>query len=202
MLNLNKVAVTGGLSCGKSTVCRLFQQLGATVVSADEIVHRLLTPESSTGKSVIALLGSDIVVDGKIDRQKIAELVFNDPLRNENNKLKRLESLLHPEVRKEIDRAYEEAKTRNSTPLFIAEIPLLFETSREHEFDAVIVVVADPGVAEKRFKGTLEAYNIRNAHQMSLEEKIKKSPFILHNNGSLEELKLDVQNLYNQLKMP
>lgn len=195
MLNLYKVAVTGGLSCGKSTVCQLFQQLGATVISADEIVYRLLSPECSIGQSVIALLGQEIVDKKAINRQKVAEIVFQDP-----EKLKRLEAILHPEVNKQIAQAYDEANLRKASSLFVAEIPLLFEASMEHDFDAVITVATDLTLAQKRFKGPQDAFNIRNAQQMSLDEKIKKSSFTLYNNGSLEELKLNVQTLFNQLK--
>ena len=61
MLKLKKIAVTGGLAAGKTTVCQLFKELGAYVVSADEIVHQLLSPDTAVGQQVVSLLGSDIV---------------------------------------------------------------------------------------------------------------------------------------------
>ena len=79
MLRLRKVAVTGGLSCGKSSVCRIFKELGAYVVSADEIVHRLLSTKTNLGQQVISLLGKEIITNGKINRSTIAKKVFNDP---------------------------------------------------------------------------------------------------------------------------
>lgn len=195
MLKLAKIAVTGGLSCGKSTVCQIFQQLGAKWVSADEIVHQLLTPESQPGQKVIEWLGPSILHEGKIDRGAIATLVFSDP-----TKVKTLESLLHPYVGMAIRQAYDEASKNPLCPLFVAEIPLLFETSMEGEFDSTLTVVADPHLAEERFKGPSNDFAKRNALQMPLEEKMEKSQFIIYNNGSLDELKSQVKQLYNQLK--
>src|SRR5262245_55950333 len=103
MLILKKVAVTGGLSCGKSSVCRIFKELGAYVVSADDIVHQLLTPQTKPGQQVIELMGSDIVVDQHIDRSKIAKKVFGNL-----KLLKSLEQILHPAVRHEIDKKYQQ----------------------------------------------------------------------------------------------
>ena len=73
------MAVTGGLSCGKSSVCRIFKELGAYVVSADEIVHQLLSPDTNLGQKIISLLGTEIVVNQKLDRSRIAEMYFKNP---------------------------------------------------------------------------------------------------------------------------
>lgn len=195
MLTLKKIAVTGGLSCGKSIVCRLFQQLGACVVSADEIVHQLLTPDSESGKRVIEWLGPTIVRKGQIDRNQIAEIVFSDPA-----KVKKLESWLHPGVRAIIKQAYEDANKTSTFSFFVAEIPLLFEAAMEKDFDWVITVSSSPEMALERFKGSPEEFNRRSALQMPLDEKMKKSDYILFNNGSKDELALQVQQLYNHLK--
>lgn len=195
MLNLPKIAVTGGLSCGKTTVCHLFQQLGAYTVSADEMVHQLLTPDSEPGQKVIEWLGPTVLCAGKIDRKRVAALIFSDP-----QKVKKIESLLHPLVRTTIQQAYDHAKNRSLYSLFVAEIPLLFEAAMEKDFDAVVTVVADPTLAQKRYKGSPEDFNQRNAFQLPLKEKMEKSQFILFNNGSQEELKSEVLKIYNQLK--
>ena len=79
MLKLKKIAVTGGLAAGKTTVCQLFKELGAYVVSADEIVHQMLSPDTVVGQQVVSLLGSDIVSGLGIDRKKIAAKVFYPP---------------------------------------------------------------------------------------------------------------------------
>lgn len=169
MLRLAKLGITGGLSCGKSTVCHLFRELGAYVISADEVVHQFLTPDSEAGKKIIEWYGPEIVKDGKIDREKIAEIVFQDQA-----KLKQLEALLHPLVGEEIERAYNDANKKAIYPLFVAEVPLLFESAMEKEFDWVLTVAADITLAKERFKGTPEEFQRRNSHQMSLQKKNEK----------------------------
>ena len=88
-ITLRKIAVTGGIASGKSTVCHLFEKLGAYTVSADAIVHQLLDPTQSLGKKVIVLLGPDVVIEGQLSRERIAQKVFCNPCL-----LKKLEKLI------------------------------------------------------------------------------------------------------------
>ncbi len=198
MLNLKKVAVTGGLSCGKSTVCRFLRELGAKVVSSDEIVHGLLLAETPLGLEVIKLLGSDILTEGKIDRSKIASKVFAHP-----KLLYSLEQLVHPGVFNAINEEYNKAKQDKNIPLFVAEIPLLFERGAEKNFDDTIAVVSDSEKSLDRFlKSTNyaeEEFDRRMANQMSLSEKIKRAQYVIYNNGSLEQLYEEVKKIYNIL---
>lgn len=198
MLNLRKVAVTGGLSCGKSSVCRFFEKFGALVVSADEIVHRLLSPETNLGQSVIRLIGNDIIINNQIDRSKIAQKVFNHP-----SLLNSLEQILHPAVQEEIKKYYETANQQKKTKLFVAEIPLLFEAGMEGFYDAVITVTADPKISTQRFhKATglsAEEYKKRSERQLPIEEKAKKAHYVIVNNGSLEDLEIETKKLMNIL---
>jgi len=138
MLIFRKGAVTGGLSCGKSTVCRILKELGAYVMSADEIVHKLLSPKTDIGQKVVNLIGAEILIDGQIDRSVIAKKVFNQP-----HLLQSLENLLHPAVQEEIETESAYVESNQLASVFIAEIPLLFETGGERFFDFTIAVVAD-----------------------------------------------------------
>ena len=195
---LRRVAVTGGLSCGKSSVCRLMKDLGAYVVSADEIVHQLLSPTTELGKKVVSLLGDEIIHNGLIDRSIVAKKVFNEPVL-----LASLESLLHPAVMEEIERQYQQALKTSSAPLFVAEIPLLFEINGEKNFQIVISVHADPETCFNRFHQapgrTKSEFLLRMSRQLSSEEKAKRANFVINNSGSLEDLKKDVTDLYHQL---
>lgn len=199
MLTLKKVAVTGGLSCGKSLVCKFLGEFGAYVVDADHIVHQLLTPNTEIGDKVVDLLGSDIVVGGQIDRSRVAAKVFHHP-----TLLRKLESLLHPQVYNEIQRRYEEIRKRNKeTSLFVAEIPLLFETEGERFFDATVAVVADSEICWIRYRKSTgyekEEFNRRMDRQFKQEEKAKRANYIIINNGTETELKSQVKKLYDQL---
>lgn len=195
MLELRKVAVTGGLSSGKSTVCRILQQLGATVVSADEIVHKLLNQDNSLQLEIVRLLGPEVIEKGIISRKAIADKAFQD-----QSKLNQLEHLLHPRVRKELINAYEMEKQQGSSPIFVAEVPLLFEAGMEDWFDVTVVVAADPQLQKTRFTGTKEDFERRSERQMKPEDKIKKANFVLLNNGSIQELENSVKTLFTRLK--
>lgn len=198
MLKLKRVAITGGLSCGKSLVGEQFKELGAYLVNADKVVHQLLSPDTNPGKKVVALLGSDIVINDKIDRKKIANKVF------ENYKLlSALENILHPAVFKEVENLYSQMQTSNQCPLFVVEIPLLFESGNSHWFDAIITVVADSEICRKRFIQstgyTSEEYDKRMKRQIPIQDKIDQSDYVLYNNGTPEELKKEVTKLFSIL---
>ena len=190
MLTLDKVAVTGGLASGKSTVCLLFKEAGATVVDSDEIVHRLLSSNPQCIKAAVELLGKDIYTDGTIDRKKIAEQVFKD-----QKKLHQLEQILHPAVFEEIERIY--AQTRPG--LFVAEVPLLFETGYDKSFHTTIAVVCDEAIAITRY-GNATEFHQRMARQLSGEEKAKRADHVILNHGPVEELKVQVKELLTKLK--
>ncbi len=188
MLALKKIAVTGGLACGKSSVCRFFKELGAEVVDADEIVHHLLATDVDLQRLLIAELGEEIAVDGILSRQRIAEKVFRNP-----TQLTRLEELLHPAVHQEVERRAEQAESS----LFVAEVPLLFESEVAAGYDRVIVVVADEAECQKRFSGS--AFEERMSRQFPLEEKRAKADFVIDNLGSLEELKQKTLEVYKEI---
>lgn len=198
MLKLKKVAVTGGLAAGKTTVCRFFSQLGAYVVSADEITHELLSPETSVGQQVIRLLGSEIISDHSLNRKKIAEVVFSQP-----KLLQALEELIHPAVFDEIEKQYQDAQNSGKYPLFIAEIPLLYESEKEHHFDATIAVAATEQTCRTRFQlktsDPLDAFDQRMNKQIDPQKKAGNADYLLQNNGDLTQLKEQVSTLFYQL---
>lgn len=198
MLALEKVAITGGLSSGKSSVCKLLKKYGAFVISADEIAHQLLSPQTKVGQSIIKLLSNEIVVHGKIDRAIVAKKVFKN-----KQTLKALEQILHPAVLEEIEKRYKQVKDLNQYTLFIAEVPLLYESESEFFFDIVIAVVADEEIAKKRFseqtKKEISDFEQRMAHQISPKEKAAKADYKIFNNGDFFTLEQQVETLYLKL---
>lgn len=198
MLNLRVVAVTGGVSSGKSSVCRIFEQLGAKVISADNIVHELLTPKNPIGQQVITLLGQEIVEDGQLNRSEIGKQVFGDP-----QKLAALEKILHPAVRERIAEEIQKEKNTGSVPLLVVEIPLLFEGGFASLYDATIAVVADEKECQARFvkatSSTPDDYKKRMARQMDPHEKALKADYVIDNNGTLRDLHDATASLFKKL---
>lgn len=200
MLKVKKIAVTGGLSAGKTTVCQIFKELGAYVVSADEIVHQLLSPGTATAQQVAHLIGSDIESGSELDRKKIAAKVFSHP-----DLLTKLEKILHPAVFNEIERRYNQVSQEKKHSVFIAEIPLLYEAEGEEEerFDGIISVLANPDLCRSRYEAQThhpaQEFDKRMNRQLPPEHKAEKAHYKIENNGTLDELKKNVQVLYSQL---
>jgi dephospho-CoA kinase len=199
MLKLIKVAVTGGLSCGKSSVCRILQELGAYTVSADEIVHHLLSSDDSIVSQVVQLLGKGILDDQKIDRSRVARLVFRD-----HELMKELEEILHPAVYSEIEKQYQkQQEAEQPFPLFAAEVPLLFESNGEKFFDASIAVLAQADICFKRFNKneqlSRQEFDLRMSNQLSPLEKAIRADYAIMNNETLSTLQEPVRELFQEL---
>lgn len=200
MLRLKKIAITGGVASGKSSVCQLLKELGAYVVSADAIVHQLLTSESDFSRQVISRFGPEIVKNGQISRKALAEKVFQD-----EKQLKWLEKLLHPAVLQKIEAQYAEACEQEGYLAFVVEIPLLFEIGAERFFDLSIGVIADEALAKERFRqaGFLNTeYDLRMSRQLSPKMKAMKSHYVIQNNGSLDDLRREVIRINHLIQNP
>lgn len=188
---LKKIAVTGGIASGKTTVCQMFKEMGAAVFFADEIVHELFSNRKLIEK-IMSEFGEKILQNGQIDRNALGDLVFKDP-----QKLKRLEAILHPMVLDRIEEEYVKAKGL----FFVAEIPLLYEIGFEERFDIVVAVIADEKIAKKRFmaKGfSEEEFERRSQRHLTPEEKAALAHFVLTNNGTLDHLRKEVLQLKEQ----
>ncbi len=198
MLNCCTVAVTGTVSSGKSSVCRILQDLGAHVVDADAIVHRLLSPDTDIGNKVISLLGSGVISNGRFDRAKIAEKVFDNVAL-----LRALENILHPAVQQEIAAQYQYVNTTTSVPLFVAEVPLLFESNSQGFYDWIVVVSAPKELCCQRFIQKTpygeQEYHKRSARLMPLAEKEQRADFVIENSGNLAVLENAVRAIYPKL---
>ncbi|ADI38991.1 Dephospho-CoA kinase [Waddlia chondrophila 2032/99] len=200
MLRLKKVAVTGGISSGKSLICQYFSEFGAYVIDADKIVHQLLNPDTEIGQKVVALLGERILDKQTISRSRVAKLVFLNP-----RLLKSLENLLHPLVYEEINRIYKKvAHEKNPPPLFVAEVPLLFESGGEAYFDQTIAVVSIQEKCWERYRASTgnerEDFNRRTACQLPQHVKAEKADIVIHNEGSIESLKKQTKTIYESLR--
>ena len=178
-----KVAVTGQVSSGKSTVCSYFKAFKAYVVDADKLVHKLLSPKTLIGKKVIEHFGLEIVRNNKIDRQKLSKIVFNDA-----KKLKVLEKLIHPPVLEEIEKLYK--KHKDKYVFFVVELPLLFEVKAEKNFDYVITIVGNKKIQDK-----MKDYKDKSKKLLPIKQKISKSNFVIYNDFNFTHLKNEVKKI-------
>ncbi|MEP7173115.1 MAG: dephospho-CoA kinase [Aestuariivirga sp.] len=187
--------LTGSIAAGKSEVARLLSAAGIPVFDSDAEVHSLYTEK--TTKDLVDKMFSDVIVEGEIDRQRLGKRVLNSP-----EDLRKLESLIHPLVRKRRERFIAHWRKQDS-PLVVLDIPLLFETGQEKELDYIIVVsvtenlqrkrtMARSGMTEQKLAGILE-------RQMPDVEKRRRADFVIENSGSLEHLRTQVDALSSKL---
>jgi dephospho-CoA kinase len=187
------VGLTGGIGSGKSTVAKMFMDLGVPVYLADDEAKKLLSGDPSVRKSVEKLLGEKAYIGDKPDRAYIASQVFDN-----SKKLESLNKIIHPAVRKHFKNWY----TLQVAPYVIKEAAILFESGSNDDCDAVITVTAPPEIRIERVilrdHTTEEAVKARMKHQWSDEEKLKLSDFVI-TNTSLKKTQDQVRKIHGQL---
>ncbi len=192
------VGLTGSVSTGKSTVAMIFKMCGAVIVDADKIAHQLLTPKGRCYQRVIKSFGREILIGDTISRQKISDIVFK-----EKKKLRILEAIIHPEVRREINKKLTQFKKIKSSKIIVVEIPLLFEVGYKNFFDVNVVVSAIKEIQKKRALKVLDVtpseLQARIANQWPLKKKIRHADFTIYNNGTKLKLKKEVGTLWEKL---
>ena len=190
------VGLTGGIGSGKSTVSAALAALGAVVIDADAIVHELQSPGQVVLAEMVELLGDGILqADGTLDRQAVADVVFQD-----KDKLKALGAVVHPRVSEEIFRRV--AEQTETDHVVILDIPLLAESGWEG-IAGTIVVDLDPEVAIERLvthRGFAEA-DARNriANQASRDERLAGATWVVDNSGAPDELEPVIAVLWADL---
>jgi dephospho-CoA kinase len=174
------LGLTGSIGMGKSTTARLFAEAGVPVHESDAAVHRLY---EGAAVPAIAAAFPGTVVGGKVDRDKLAARVLDDPAA-----LRRLESIVHPLVRSAADRFLSEARASRAK-IAVLDIPLLFETGGEDRVDAVVVVTAPPEMqrarALERPGMTVEKFEAILAKQMPDVEKRARADFVVDTSRGL-----------------
>jgi len=187
------VAITGGIGAGKSEALYAFQEHGAATVSSDEIVHHLLATNGDVRAAMVSELGEEILDDeGRIDRGRVAEVVFAD-----RAKLDFLEGLLHPLVVAEYLRWREQLAALPQPPaVCVTEVPLLYESGGETRFDKVVVITAPAKLREQRRRVRRDD---RDDRLLPDKEKAKRADYSYVNTGSLEELDAWVGGVMTEL---
>lgn len=187
------VGITGILGSGKTTVSKILEKMGFKVILCDDIVDNLLNKKKIINQ-MRKILGNEIVENGRINRKKVREIIFNDM-----EKKKMVEDLLHPLVFKEINENI--LDTRKKGGIIFIEIPLLFETKSENLFDKIIVVSASKKEIKKRLKNKYTVEEIENIwkNQLPLQFKKKKADFVIDNSGTILETEKKVKKVIEKL---
>jgi dephospho-CoA kinase len=190
---MKRVALTGGIATGKSHVRAEFERLGIPTIDADKLARNAVADGSPGLEAVIKRFGRGVLDDtGALDRRKLGSIVFQDPVARRH-----LEDIIHPAVRNAIDSWFE--SLRDSTPVAIADIPLLFETGRQGEFDVVIVTACDPLTQIARVMARDDVSEAearaRVAAQLPIEEKVRRADHVINTDGSFEETNQQVRRV-------
>ena len=194
-----KIAITGGAGTGKSTVARMFKELGAEVLDADAIAREAVAVGQPAWEELRRLYGAEFFHEnGELNRSRLAQLVFADP-----EARRRLDGLIHPRVEAELQARVAELARRGAA-LVLVEVPLLFETGREAAFDRVIVVAAPEADQIRRLRardhrGEAEIRGILAA-QWPLADKVARGDYVVDNGGELSCTEQQVKNIWGELK--
>jgi dephospho-CoA kinase len=196
MLN---VGLTGGIACGKSTVAQMFVRLGGHLIDFDKLAHEVQEPGKPVWQDVVNCFGSEILLpDRKIDRNKLAAIVFNNPER-----LRRLNTIVHPRVFEEWCARLDIIKIQNPHAIIFSDVPLLFEGRMQHLFDLTILVMIEPEEQIDRLMArngvTREEAEKRLKSQMPISEKIGLANIVIENKGTPAQTEIIVAKVWQEL---
>lgn len=192
-----KVGITGGIGSGKTTVCKMFAELGIPVYYADDRAKYLMQHEHHLIDEIKKNFGDDVYDCCKLNRKLLAERVFNN-----KPKLDLLNSLVHPAVFRDTERWIEEQKEKK-VPYVLKEAALLVETGSYKMLDKLIVVTAPIDTRMKRVSHRdqvdIEEVQARVRNQLPEKDKIKLADFVIKNDKDLVALHKQVMKIHEQL---
>lgn len=189
------VGITGGIGSGKSTAAKFFEELGVPVYNSDMRAKIIQNENPEVKVKITEAFGQEAYNESGLNKPFISKQVFQD-----NEKLKLLNSIVHPAVFKDFD----DWKKTQKSDIVIKEAAILIESGSYKDCDVVISVIVD---VEKRISRTIERDGLtkeevlaRINNQISDEERIAKSDFIIDNNGDLTHLKNEVEQTFIKIK--
>jgi dephospho-CoA kinase len=199
-----RAGLTGGIACGKSSVAKMFAELGVYVIQSDQIAHELYRPGRPVYAEVIQRVGNSIVKpDGEIDRAKLAAIAFGE------NRIEELNRIVHPAVIEHQSKWIFEIASKEPDAIAMIEAALIFEAGTNTRFEKMIVVTCEPeqkvarfarraGIDEAAARAEVER---RTKAQWPDEEKIKRADYLIDNSGPLEQTQAQVKKIFAELKV-
>ena len=203
---VRRVALTGGIATGKSYCLARFAALGVPTIDADALARQALAPGAPALAAVAARFGGAVFnADGDLDRAALARVVFADPAARRD-----LEAIVHPQVYEEIASRFAELQNlrndsrRHFAGCAIADVPLLYETGHERDFDLVVVAWCPPELQLARLMArdqlTPEAAAQRVASQMPIDEKRRRADIVIDTSGTMAETERQIREIYERLR--
>ena len=195
-----RAALTGGIATGKTFCLSVFARLGAATVDADVLARDAVQPGSAGLARIVARFGADVLLpDGTLDRPALGRIIFtNRAARAE------LEAIVHPEVYRRIREWL--ANLPSDVRVAIADIPLLYETGHDHQFDTVIVCACEPAEQLRRMmsRDGLAAPDARArlAAQWPIAEKVARAEYVIHTDGTFVETERQIAAVFERLVTP
>jgi dephospho-CoA kinase len=191
------LGITGSFGSGKTTVARQFSYLGAKIIDADKIAHRIIKPGNKTYRKIIRVFGKDILKSGKtIDRYKLSGIVFNN-----KNALNKLNRIMHPEIIRVIRKCIKSSRAK----IIVLDAPLLIEAGLRGIVDKLIVVKINRKKQLGRLikKTSLSRADIlkRVYRQIPLSRKANLADFVIDNSGTIKETKRQVENICKNMNL-
>ncbi len=191
-----KIGLTGSIGSGKSIVSNFFKKWGCYIFDADEVSKSILFKNETTQNEIIAEFGTDVLgANKKINNEKLANIAFQ----NEDCQ-SRLNAIMHPYVFEEIDKSIEATIKRDKYDIFMVDAALIYETGFDVHMDYVIVVTSRLILRTERAllsgKLTRDDFLRREKLQWPDEDKINMADFVIHNNSTEKELKLEAKKIF------
>ena len=193
------VGLTGGIASGKSTVAEILKRQGAAIINADVLAREVVEPGHQAWTEIVNTFGIAVLQpDRTLDRQKLRAIIFDDAAAR-----KKIESIIHPQVRALAEQRIREHAAAGYA-VIVYEVPLLFEGNLQEWLRPVILVACDVDTQRNRLQSrdklsAAQAQKHIDA-QMSLEAKRRLADYVIENNGSLEDLKRQVQAVLEKIK--
>ena len=194
-----RLGLTGGIASGKSAVAALLRELGFPVLDADALAHKLIEPGRAAYDEVTREFGPSIIgADGRVDRAKLAAIVFAD-----RAKLDRLNAIVHPRVEAALVRQFEEWERNGIRDAAFVEAALIIEAGIHKKLDGLVVAWCEPAQQLERLRArglSEEEARRRMAMQLSVAEKLRYATEKIDCSGSLEETRRQVEALAARLR--
>lgn len=200
-----KIGLTGGVACGKSTVAKIFSELGARVIDADKLVHELYRQGEPVYEELVKRFGTGILgPGGEIDRSRLAALAF------EGGRVQELNRIVHPAVFVRQQQWLQEVAARQPEAIAMVEAALILEAGGKSRYDKIIVVTCRPEQKIERYarrariSETAARVEVdrRSRAQMTDDEKAGQADFVVDNSGSLDQTRRQAEKIYAELKLP